>query len=116
MAKRSALTWNSLSFVPKLVVVLANPNPATAPFASIFTVYWPSRLVMSPVFCAVAEYASSIVTALPEPVSFTSLSLAVSPLTVLAAAAADPLALEAEVAALLANVDASAALVVAVFA
>ena len=43
-------------------------------------------------------------------------SRAVNPFTVLAAAVAEPSALEAEVAALLANVDACAALVVAVFA
>lgn len=89
--------------------MLAKPKPATAPLASILTVYCPSRVPNEEAF---AENCCSTVTPVPPAL----LSLAVSPLTVLAAAVADPSALEAEVAALLANVDACAALVVAVLA
>ena len=109
MAKRSAFTINSEVIFPAAFEVLANPKPATAPLVSILTVYCPARVPSEDAF---AVNCCSTVTPVP-PALF---NLAVNPLTVLAAAVAEPSALEAEVAALLANVDACAALVVAVFA
>jgi hypothetical protein len=95
--------------LPDGVVVLARPNPATAPLASTLTVYCPSRVPSEDAF---AVNCCSTVTPVPPAL----LSLAVNPLTVLAAAVAEPLALLSERAALLANVDACDALVVAVLA
>ena len=40
IANRSALTINSDVIFPAALVVLAKPNPATAPLTSNLTVYW----------------------------------------------------------------------------
>ena len=95
--------------LPEDVVVLARPNPATAPLASTFTVYCPSKV---PSALALAVNCCSTVTPVPPALS----NLAVKPFTVLDAALADPAALVSDVAAFEAKVDASPAVVVAVFA